>query len=102
MRASTGRSSVSVSIVGVALGDGVPALVPLLDAVELDAVVVTGRGSRPDTAFALEPLGVVVFHVVAHPLGWGYVEVGVVAGEVYKDDGHSVLDDGAVGVELPG
>ena len=75
---------------------------PLLNAVEFEGVVFACRIPWPDAAFALKPGVVVTLDVIADPWGWGDVEVWVVASEVDEDDGYSVLDDGAVGVELPG
>lgn len=82
--------------------EDVPALMPLLNAAEFEGMVLACWIPRPDAAFAFKPRVMMALDVITDPLGWRDVEVWIVTSEVDEDDGYSVLDDGAVSVELPG
>lgn len=82
-------------------GQGVLALMPLPDAIKLDARMVTVGIAGPRSALALQPCREVLFHVGTHPRPGGDVEIGHVAGQVHEDHGYRVIDYRPMGVDLP-
>jgi len=76
--------------------------VPLSDAVDLDGCVIAIRIAWPAAAFAVKPCLVVLGHVVVDPLSGRQVEVGNLPSEVHEDHCDRVVNDRAMGIELPG
>jgi hypothetical protein len=66
------------------------------DGIEVETGMGAIRRPRSLAAFAVKPRLVTALHLIAHPLGGGYVELGMVAGEIDEDDSYGIFDDDAV------